>query len=320
MIAFIAALVGVTAVADGADVVQLQQLWSGVRDSSEQVVMNLDHGPNSWPQMNERRVRTVVAPVSVAWLGPHVLYLEEFLEDDPQRPRRQLMLQLENDAQEHLVRVRLYSFASPAHWTHLGYRPERTAALTRADLLAASGCDLLLSHAADQFRGGTRGRDCVDEHAGIKRYLDYQLLISKDFYWYRRRVLRTSDGELQQEIIGFNRFEANEARLYACSISWSPTARARELHAFLTLDVSEQGGRGHFVTPDGRSLTLTLHGRDWPFAVDRDALLLILEEEGRPSPLATAWSQMDQQQVSLDVGWLAVQCGALAPESDELAQ
>ena len=47
MIAFIAALVGATAVADGADVVQLQQLWSGVRDSSEQVVMNLDHGPSS---------------------------------------------------------------------------------------------------------------------------------------------------------------------------------------------------------------------------------------------------------------------------------
>jgi hypothetical protein len=321
MLAFIAAFVGTAGAAEGTDVALLQQLWSGVRDSSEQVVMNLDRGPSYWPQTGERRVRTVVAPVSVAWLGPRVLYLEEFLEDDPQQPRRQLLLQLDGDAQEHGVRVRLYSFATPSRWTHLSYRPERLAELTRGDVLAAAaGCDLLLLRSGDQFRGGTRGRECLDERAGVRRYLDYQLLISADLYWYRRRVLRESDGELQQEVIGFNRFEPNEARLYACGISWSSSGHARDLHAFLRLDLSEQGGRGHFITPDGRSLTLTLHGRDWPFAVDRDALLLILEEEGRHSPLATAWSQMDNQQISLDIGWLAVQCGALAPESDEVAQ
>ncbi len=62
----------------------------------------------------------------------------------------------------------------------------------------------------------------------VARYLDYQLVISEDLYWYRRRVLRQSDGELQQEVIGFNRFEPNEARLYACRIAWSASGqRAR---------------------------------------------------------------------------------------------
>ena len=86
-----AALLGVlvaAAAADGADVEALQRLWSGVRDSSEQVVMSVDRGATLWPQTSERRVRTIVAPVSVAWLGAHVLYLEEFLEDDPGDPRQ----------------------------------------------------------------------------------------------------------------------------------------------------------------------------------------------------------------------------------------
>jgi hypothetical protein len=65
---------------------------------------------------------------------------------------------------------------------------------------------------------------------------------------------------------------------------------------------------------------LTLHGRDWPFAVDRDALLLLLQEEGRDVPLATAWAQMDAQQIALELGWLEVRCGAIVPDSDELTQ
>jgi len=84
------------------------------------------------------------------------------------------------------------------------------------------------------------------------RYLDYQLVISHELYWYRRRTLRQSDGELQEEVIGFNRFEPNEARLYACRIAWSASGASRDLRPLLTLDVYEEGGRSRFVTPDGR--------------------------------------------------------------------
>src|SRR5262252_5547843 len=125
MLALTAALM-VAAVGPGAeagDVAALERVWSGVRDSSEQVVMSLERGAAMWPQSSERRVRTIVAPVDVAWLGAHVLYLEEFIEDDPQQPRRQLLLQLEPAAPPHAVRVHLYTFTAPARWTHLNYRP-----------------------------------------------------------------------------------------------------------------------------------------------------------------------------------------------------
>src|SRR5256886_16984797 len=113
-------LLAAAAAADGADVEALQRLWSGVRDSSEQVVMSVDRGAALWPQASEQRVRTIVAPVSVAWLGAHVLYLEEFLEDDPEDPRRQLLLALEPaGTPAHAAPVRLFSFALPRHLLHL---------------------------------------------------------------------------------------------------------------------------------------------------------------------------------------------------------
>src|SRR6516165_6035378 len=121
--------------AEAGDVAALERVWSGVRDSSEQVVMSLERGAATWPQSSERRVRTIVAPVDIAWLGAHVLYLEEFIEDDPQQPRRQLLLQLEPAAGEaRAVRARLYTFASPARWTHLNHRPPLVALLARGDI------------------------------------------------------------------------------------------------------------------------------------------------------------------------------------------
>jgi hypothetical protein len=321
MLVLLAAWLAGAGAADATDVAALGHMWSGVRDSTEQVVMSLDRGAARWREASERRVRTIVAPVSIAWLGAHILYLEEFIEDDPQEPRRQLLLQLEPiPAEPHAVRARLYTFTSPVRWTHLNFRPRLVAALARGDIVPSAGCDLVLTRAGDQFRGGTRGRHCLVGSSGRTRYLDYQLVISEELYWYRLRRLRQSDGELQEEVIGFNRFEPSEAQLYACRIAWSASGNARDLRPLLTLDLYEAGGHARFGTPDGRTFELTLHGRDWPFAVDRDALLLQLQEQGGDSPLATSWAQMDAQQIALELGWLQVRCGSMAPESEELAQ
>lgn len=309
------------AAADGGDVAALQHLWTGVRDSSEQVVMSADASATSWPQLGERRVRTVVAPVSIPWLGAHVLYLEEFIQDDAEHPRRQLLLQLAPAIEPpHAVHVHLFTFAAPRRWAHLNYRPGLLATLVWADVISSAGCDFTLVRSGDQFRGGTVGRQCLDTSSANRRYLDYQMVIGEDLYWYRRRVVRQSDAELQQEVIGFNRFELNEARLYACRVAWSASGTRRELRPLVTLELYEEGGRGHFVTPDGRALELTLHGRDWPFAFERDALILLLQDQGGETPFASAWSQMDSQQVALELGWLSVRCGSIAPDSDELAQ
>ncbi len=321
MSAVLAVLLAAAAAPDLADVVALERAWSGVRDSSEQVAMSTAPAEAGWPQMPERRVRTVVAPVKVPWLGQHLLYFEEFIQDDPEHPRRQLLMQLEPARDvPHAVHVHLFTFADPRPWLHLDHRPRLAASLVWRDLISASGCDFILVKSGEQFRGGTSGDQCVDDSSGTRRYLDLQLVIGTDLYWYRRRAYRDSDAQLQQEVIGFDRFEPNEARLYACRIAWSASGAASARRALVSLDLYEAGGRARFTTPDGRSFQLTLHGRDWPYALDRDALLLQLQEDGRDSPVATAWAQADAQQIALDLGWLEVRCGSIAPDSDELTQ
>jgi len=134
-----AALLGVlfaAAAADGADVEALQRLVVRVRDSSEQVVMSAERGASAWPLLSEQRVRTIVAPVSVAWLGVHVLYLEEFLEDDPRIRAASCCSRSSRPARP---RMRCGCDCSPSHARATGCI-STTAALTARLALARPGC------------------------------------------------------------------------------------------------------------------------------------------------------------------------------------
>lgn len=303
----------------GTDVDSLEHLWTGLRDTSEQVVVGSDNGINSWPESSERRVRAVGAPVALPWLGPHVLYFEEFLHDDPDNLRRQLLVKLEPaEPPARGVRARLFTFAKPLAWIHLYLRPSLLDRLTSDDIATTPSCDLLFTREGDQFRGSTIGRRCLNIRGDTSRYIEYQLLIGQDLYWYRRRELRKSDGEVQEEVIGFNWFELNTTQLYTCRVDWTGTGRPENLHPLIRLDVQDQGGHGRFVTPDGRRLEITLHSDDWPFALERDALILVVQDQGSEIPFATAWSSIDTEEISLNLNWLRIRCGPTAPDPDEL--
>ena len=68
----------------------------------------------------------------------------------------------------------------------------------------------------------------------------------------------------------------------------------------------------------GHKLELALHSQDWPFTADRDALILLLQEPDAAAPLASAWTELEARQISLDLAWLIVHCGPLVPETDDL--
>jgi hypothetical protein len=299
----------------------LMRLWPGVRDTSEQMVVSPDEGHSTFDDEEPVRVRTVVARVHLPWLGARVLYLEEFLHDQPSVLRRQLLLRVETETVgARRARVLPYTFKEGEQWRRLNRSPQLLSKLKAADLEATQGCDLVMNQEGDQFRGGTTGLDCEQESShGLPLYVDYRLVLGTDVYWYRRRLMRVSDDELHEEVIGYNWFSPNDTRLFTCRVEYSASGKLSELRPIVRLDLHDQGGHARFTTPDGRKFDLSLHTEDWPFASDRDALLLLLEQPDDPDPVASAWTDPQARQIAIDLGWLSIRCGPLVPETGEVA-
>jgi len=299
----------------------LMQLWPGVRDSSEHVVVTSED--TDQPALTEEdfeRVRTMVARVHVPWLGPNVLYLEEFLHDQPSVLRRQLLLRVEPEAfGVRRVRVLPYTFRDGERWRRLNRNTQLQQQLKKNDVELTQGCDLILLQEGDQFRGGTTGLDCSEDARDQRFYVDYRMVIGTDVYWYRRRLMRENDDQLHEEVIGYNWFAPNDTRLFTCRVDYSASGKLSELKPFVRLDLHDQGGHARFTTPDGRRFDLSLHSEDWPFASERDALMLLLEQPNDPEPVASAWTDLDARQINIDLGWLNIRCGPLVPETGEQA-
>jgi hypothetical protein len=298
----------------------LMRLWPGVRDSSEETVVSADRPQVVLDDDEPVRVRTVVTRVNLPWLGTRVLYLEEFLHDQPSVLRRQLLLRVETETVgARRARVLPYTFKDKERWQRLNLSPQLLAELKASDLESTDGCDLVLNQEGDQFRGGTTGLDCADEQRDIRLYVDYRLVIGSDVYWYRRRLMREVDDELHEEVIGYNWFAPNETRLFTCRVEYSASGKPADLRPIVRLDLHDQGGHARFTAPDGRKFDLSLHSEDWPFASERDALLLLLEQPNDPDPIASAWTDPEAKQIGIDLGWLKVRCGPLVPETGEIA-
>jgi hypothetical protein len=290
----------------------LIERWAGLHDSAEQLLVG-DSGPGTLGADSSVRVSTLVVPVSLPWLGRDVLYFEEFPHDDPDSPRRVMLLRLEPqpDRGPGAVSVREFTFRSPARWRGLYAHPELAARLRLDDLETVGACDLTLVRDGDQFRGGTRGRGCIASTGAPEHYVDYRLLVGTDLYWYRRRVLRIDDSDLVQETVGFEWFELHRARLFACRIH--SRARAQEAAAapLAVVELHDQGGHARYTSPEGLAYELELHSNDWPFDANRDALILIVRELAADAPVASSWADLGVSEIAVRLETLEVRCGPL---------
>ena len=111
--------------------------WSGEYDDVEQVIFD-ERGSSTLLFGDDRRIRTIVSPVELPWLGQYVLYLEEFPQDDPDDTRREVLLWLAPAGSGFggAIRVRQLTFREPERWRGLYEHEELARRLRKGDLAA----------------------------------------------------------------------------------------------------------------------------------------------------------------------------------------
>jgi hypothetical protein len=302
-----AAPAAVPSTADSDERDALAQLWTGIYDISEELVAGSEE--DSPLAAVTERVQINVRRVTLPWLGTHILYVEEYPFDEPFELRRRVLLSIEPErTADGSLRIRQFTRKPSEH----------PGALTPDDIESMAGCDLFLKRQGAQFRGGTRGRKCLDTEGAEPRWLDYRVVIGDGLFWYRKRRLTLPGDELAEEIAGFPHVDLDEARLFSCGISWAPSREKSPLKQIDNVDLHDRGGRARFHTPDGRTLQLELHGRDWPLSEGRESLVLTLTDGKADSePIASSWTSLGAARVGIDIGWLKIDCAPVVSETGE---
>jgi len=279
--------------------------------SEELVAGEAQDSPLS-PLAEQQRVQIDMRRVQLPWLGSHVLYVEEYPYDEPFEIRRRVLLSVEPDLDaDGSLRVRQFTRKTEA---------ENPAALRPSDIESVAGCDLFLKREGAQFRGGTRGRKCLETGGAEPRWLDYRVVIGDGLFWYRKRRLNVIGDDIAEEIAGFPYADLDEARLFSCGISWvAPKDKDKAARKLIeNLDLHDRGGRARFHTPDGRELQLELHGRDWPLSEGRESLVLILTDgKTDGETIGSSWTSLNAARVGIDIGWLAIDCAPVVSETGE---
>jgi len=288
----------------------LTDLWAGMYDVSEELITGEASESPLASLAEQERVQINVRRIPLPWLGTHVLYVEEYLYDEPFERRRRVLLSIEPPDTEGTLRVRQFTRKADAG---------NPTALTAGDVESVPGCDLFLKRDGGQFRGGTEGRKCLQHGTREARWLDYRVVIGDGLFWYRKRTLTLAHDELVEEIAGFPHVDLEEARLFSCGISWAPQKEKKAgRRALDSVDLHDRGGRARFRTPDGRELQLELHGRDWPLSAGRESLVLILTDaRASNDTIASSWTSLDAARVGIDIGWLAIDCAPVVSETGE---
>jgi hypothetical protein len=284
------------------------ELWGGVYDMTEEIIAS-EASPEIGPPVEQQRVQINVRRVPLPWMGTHVLYVEEYPYDEPFEIRRRVLLSIEPArGADGALRVRQFT-----------RKPTGNASeLTAADVESVPGCDLFLKREGGQFRGGTRGRHCVEDDSHGARWLDYRIVLGDGLFWYRKRRLALRDDDLAEEVAGFPYVDLDEARLFTCGISWTAPKSHASRKPLTTVDLHDRGGRARFRTPDGRELQLELHGRDWPLSAGRESLVLILTEDNVDGePIASSWTSLGAARVGIDIGSLAIDCAPVVSDSGD---
>lgn len=287
----------------------MANLWTGTYDVSEELVASEDEDSPLSPLVEQMRVQVAIRRIQLPWLGTHVLYVEESPYDEPFELRRRVLLSIDPAEADGTLRVRQYTRKAETG---------SPTALTAGDVESMAGCNLYLRREGGQFRGGTRGRECLESGASGGRWIDYRVVIGDGLFWYRKRTLSLAHDELIGEVAGFPHVELDKARLFSCGITWADPQARGPRRVLEGVDLHDRGGRARIRTPDGRDLVLELHGRDWPLSEGRESLVLILGDGRLDSePIASSWTSLGAARVGIDIGWLAIDCAPVVSETGE---
>jgi hypothetical protein len=288
----------------------LMNWWPGEYDNHEQIVRQSGGGISVHVYEPVFRIHSHFGRLDLPELGENVLYVEEYLNNDPANISRICVYSLTVDEVAQGVRIKLHAFKDEDREdSMIGAHkdPDRLAGIKVSDLRAFSDpCDVILQFQGGQFNGGMARESC-----GEDAWFEYQVSVGPNFNWTRDRQISRETGEVtwnQTKGANFAWIQMTKARHFICTVNYNLDGDMTKTEFLTEIEVHDQGGAADIAWPDGRTLEFQLHTREFASPSERVFPLFRIHEKGNYVPIAYGWAVDDADRFGLNLGWFYTLC------------
>jgi CpeT/CpcT family (DUF1001) len=294
-------------------------LWPGDYDNREQVQVDIDMGRAATAPGTHLRVHSAVRHVELPQIDKHVLYVEDYKNDDPSQIFRHGLYVLSADNDGKSVRVKMLGFKDERKWAGAAHDTDKLKALTHDDVIPSEGCDIVLRHDGDTYAGGTDTKTCLTDK---NRALDYQIRLMADQIEFRERSLNAKTSKPLSEHSNFAWHQMKRARYFSCMIdpprSMVTPGRNGPGQKGYVVRIHDQGGTFTFTHADGRTLFMSLRN-NWSYNMNRKTLVVTLQENNENGAgLGYAWTEPGADRLGMNPLWIHIQCDLDTPRNLEM--
>jgi len=284
---------------------RLMEWWPGDYDNNEQIVRQSGGGLEATVSAPFYRIHTVYKRVEIPALGPNVLSVREWKNNNPSEPGRTRLYSLSVDEKAGAIRVAVHLPRDEK-----ASLPADDAALAPFMRPARDGCELYFNWVGGQFQGGFKERACTVENG--REWFQYELVVGEKYTWWRDRRLASRGGKVTWENApgtNFQWFEQTKARWLTCEVQENADGDMRKTKKLTDIRVHDQGGEADIAWPDGRTLTFLIHSRAFTSPPERTyPLFRIHDKNNMQVPFAYAYAVDDSERYGLNLGWFYIRC------------
>lgn len=194
------------------------------------------------------------------------------------------------------------------------------AAVTRDQLTLVPECDVLLERRGAQVEGRTSSSSCTLGSVPNAHPMREQLWIGQDVY-SRQRTPVGGQGNAARASLGPVAFY--KARPFDCSVDMfadSYLKRSPKDRSYTFEQRHDLGDMMQVESPrDGKSYQLQLRRQRYPYYQSGgEFLLLRLREVGAPSSVAIVTTDTANENITLNLGWVAASCNARKDDNNNI--
>ena len=172
-----------------AEAVRLARTLVGRWDNQEQ--HDFERRTGAPEEALHERIHSIFAPVSLAGMSGNLLYVQQYLDDDPQNIYRQRLYQISADAEAGAVRLDILAFPDADAVKDAHENPALLSSLKADSLRRYPGCEVFWKRRAQGgWTGQVRPGACsfVSQRSGKRIVVEDDLLLTQDELWIHDRA------------------------------------------------------------------------------------------------------------------------------------